>query len=211
MMSPSFFLLEGDIFPIDHFAPLEFMKGYNIAGTHQGRMHRETGFLLRYLWVGCLLIDLRGLPNKDLLDMKRTVVGDVGGDTAAALHHFFAASPEVKVRRVLHTSHVHTENKNREVLPPEARIKYQDPFRIEIFERTFLHYGSASNWKIGRNFEYFNSAEDFLPAKTGFVVWIIEQRMQNVFKMPEYDFVFEEGTWDNPTGRKEASEQHEEL
>ena len=33
--------------------------------------------------------------------------------------------------------------------------------------------GAISNWKIGRNFEYFNSREDFMPAKTEFVRWFV--------------------------------------
>ena len=33
--------------------------------------------------------------------------------------------------------------------------------------------GVGSNWKIGRNFEYFNSREDFMPAKTEFVRWFV--------------------------------------
>ena len=41
--------------------------------------------------------DLRGLPNTHLINMDVAVVGDVGGDTASAMHHFFAASPQVKV------------------------------------------------------------------------------------------------------------------
>jgi hypothetical protein len=40
---------------------------------------------LRYLWVGLMLMDLRDLPNKHLLNMDVAVVGDVGGDTAAAM------------------------------------------------------------------------------------------------------------------------------
>ena len=193
-------LLEGDIFPVAHFSPLDFLEGYSIAGTQQGRRHHSTGFLLRYLWVGILLMDLKGLPNKHLLNMETAVVGDVGGDTASAMHHFFAASPDVNVRRVLHTSHVHTENGNLNVLPAAARERYEDAFRIELFERSFLHYGSASNWKVGRGFEYFNSAEDFLPAKTAFVVWFVESALNSSLEMPAYDYVFEMGSWDNPTG-----------
>ena len=43
---------------------------------------------LRYLWVGLMLMDLRDLPNKHLLNMDVALVGAVGGDTAAAMHHF---------------------------------------------------------------------------------------------------------------------------
>jgi hypothetical protein len=88
-------LLEGDIFPVAPFAPLDFLSGYQIAGTQQGRRHRSSGFLLRYLWVGLLLVDLKDLPNKHLLNMDVAVVGDVGGDTASAMHHFFDASLQV--------------------------------------------------------------------------------------------------------------------
>jgi len=40
------------------------------ASPPQGRAHKETGFLLRYLWVGLLFIDLRGLPNTHLLQVR---------------------------------------------------------------------------------------------------------------------------------------------
>ena len=40
-------------------------------------------------------MDLKDLPNKHLLNMDVAVVGDVGGDTASAMHHFFDASPQV--------------------------------------------------------------------------------------------------------------------
>jgi len=205
------FLLEGDLFPIAKFSPLHFIKGYNIAGTQQGRRHAKTGFLLRYLWVGFLVVDLRGLPNKHLLNMVPTVVGDVGGDTASSLHHFFDASPEIKVRRVLHTSHIHDESKNKDVLPKEALDKYQDSFRIEIYERSFLHYGSASNWKIGRSFEYFNSAEDFLPSKTSFVFWFVDSAINGSLKLDDFDFVFEHGTWENAIGSTLEHQRKSEL
>lgn len=58
------FLLEGDMFPVAPFSPLSFLQGYGIAGTQQGFRHAKTGFLLRYLWVGFLLMDLEVLPNK---------------------------------------------------------------------------------------------------------------------------------------------------
>ena len=56
----------------------------------------QFSIYLRYLWVGLMLVDLRDMPNKHLLNMDVAVVGDVGGDTAAAMHHFFAASPQVR-------------------------------------------------------------------------------------------------------------------
>ena len=90
----------------------------------------------------------------------------VVGDTSSGLHHFLDASPEVKVRPVLHTSHINRLNDNLECLPREARERYRHYFRVEMYERAFLHYGSASNWKIGLGFEYFNSPIDFLPEKT---------------------------------------------
>ena len=36
------------------------------------------------------------------------------------------------MRRILHTSHVHQENGNLYVLPPLAREKYHNAFRIEV-------------------------------------------------------------------------------
>jgi hypothetical protein len=194
-------LLEGDMFPVAPFSPLDFLSGYHIAGTPQGRRHASSGFLLRYVWVGLLLVDLKDLPNKHLLNMNVAVVGDVNGDTASAMHHFFDASPQVKVRRILHTSHVHQENGNLYVLPPLAQEKYHNAFRIELYERAFLHYGSASNWKIGRNLEYFNSGEDFMPAKTRFVEWFVSSAIKGHLKIEPYDYVFEVWNWlDDPTG-----------
>ena len=40
-------LLEGDMFPVAPFSPLDFLAGYQIAGTQQGRRHASSGFLLR--------------------------------------------------------------------------------------------------------------------------------------------------------------------
>jgi hypothetical protein len=65
------FLLEGDMFPVAPFSPSTFLKGYDIAGTPQQREHAETGFILRYLWVGILLLDMASLPNKHLLNMEQ--------------------------------------------------------------------------------------------------------------------------------------------
>ena len=65
------FLLEGDMFPVAPFSPSTFLKGYDIAGTPQQRVHDETGFMLRYLWVGILLLDMANLPNKHLLNMEQ--------------------------------------------------------------------------------------------------------------------------------------------
>jgi len=149
--------------------------------------------------------------------MTTAVVGDVGGDTASALHHFFEASPDVRsppsppprppptaARRPLaapprpppcvsrrrrrpqrapRATHVaHPLRARQPPRPPGrrapdrtpiraqvivrksrrrrrsglsgggrwragARGLYQDAFRMELYERAFLHYGSASNWK----------------------------------------------------------------
>jgi len=42
-------LLEGDMFPIAPFAPLDFLSGFSVAGTQQGRRHATSGFLLKYV------------------------------------------------------------------------------------------------------------------------------------------------------------------
>eukprot|EP00960_Hanusia_phi_P066868 766496-Hanusia_phi.AAC.2 len=85
-------------------------------------------------------------------------------------------SSKIKVRRVLHTSHIHDESKNKDVLPKEALDKYQDSFRIEQGEtptlsfsfvpacqispphRVLKPHAHCSNWKIGRSFDAINGS-----------------------------------------------------
>ena len=142
-------LLEGDMFPVAAFSPHAFLEGHHIAGTLQSRLHPQThDVVARWLWVGLMLIDLRDIPNRHLIDLNVATVQGVPCDTGGAMDAYFLATPHVKARLFSHTSHIEQRGPLAECLPEPARHGYLDSFKIEIFEQAFLHYGSASNWLL---------------------------------------------------------------
>ncbi len=54
----------------------------------------------------------------------RTSAASKGARQASALHHLLEAVPGLPVRRALHTSHVHSDNANLDVLPGPVRPWY---------------------------------------------------------------------------------------
>jgi len=55
---------------------------------------------------------------------------------------------------------------------------------IYVYTHTHIHtHTHHSNWKIGRGFEYFNSAEDFMPAKTAYVQWLVSSAMSGALQV----------------------------
>ena len=169
------FFIEGDIFPVAPFSATSFMRGFDIAGPPQTRRDENICFALRYIWVGLAFFDLPKLPNKHLLQFHVDEIHGVHGDTGSALHRFLDASPEVRVRAVRHTCHIRRD-RNLDSIPAVARAHYRDWFKLEIHEGAFVHYGSASNWKLGHM--KLNSPIDFLPEKTRYVEWLVRKSME---------------------------------
>ena len=75
-------LVEGDMFPVAPFSPLDFLSGYQIAGTQQGRRHASSGFLLRCVHThayGCCrhlnLLECAGLGEASQILVGRSAFG----------------------------------------------------------------------------------------------------------------------------------------
>ena len=166
------FFIEGDMFPVAPFSVNTFMRGFDMAGLPQERKDIDICFVLRYLWGGLVFFNLPQLPNKHLLRFETDMIHGMRGDTGAALHRFLDASPDVRVRPVRsYTDHIRRD-RNLDSIPAVARSDYRDWFKLEIYERAFLHYGSASNWKLGRH--KVNSPMEFMPEKTRFVKELVD-------------------------------------
>jgi hypothetical protein len=75
-------LVEGDMFPVAPFSPLDFLSGYQIAGTQQCRRHASSGFLLRCVHAhayGCCrhlnLLECAGLGEASQILVGRSAFG----------------------------------------------------------------------------------------------------------------------------------------
>lgn len=151
--------------------------------------------LLRYLASQLVIFDTATLPNVDAINLGYEPT--LGADTGGALHSYLSQNVGVRVRNVLQTSHINSANRNLHVLPEPARIRYQEDFRLEIYEHSLLHYGSGSNWKhlATSDTSMYQGDVDPTPQKTEFVNWMIHSCMNGTFVMPRHWFAFSGSHW----------------
>lgn len=157
-------VMDSDMFPVAPFDAGLFMNGYNIAATKQRRGNAK------YIWNGLMMFRYITDPQAAGMNFMHGEVEGSITDVGGNMHHFFKKHPEVKIRDMHHTSHIHPSNNNMDAIPVALQEQYDPEFRMEIYERAFLHYGRGSNWD--------NQPADYHKRKTSFLKAAIRYAME---------------------------------
>ena len=134
-------IVDSDLFLLAPLSLRGLLDGHAIAARKDRRRH------VRYLApAGVMVFDIAAVPNIDTLDFSPEVVDGVGTDVGGALHRYLRIHPEIGVRDLPYSGHIHRRNRNLAVLPASVRDSYEDGFFMEVFARTFLHFAGGTNW-----------------------------------------------------------------
>lgn len=159
--------LDSDMFLYDHFDAEEYFSSCDLSGVPQSRD------FIWYLWNGLLFLNMQTIKDKNISfapGLVRNVATDVGGNT----YEYILKNPDVRVRNIIHTSHINKERNNINIIPEIVREKYKDYFCFEILMSKFLHYGSSTNWK-----QNWRSKEDPTKEKTEYLNYFLNTLLEN--------------------------------
>ncbi len=128
--------LDHDIFLIRE---LPINLDYDITGVMQGR-----GENIKYFHPGFMIIN-NTLKDKESVCFKGEKIDGHYCDSGGNWHHYLNAHPDFKIKG-LSLCNVSWEHENLDVLPPEARIDYNELDPLQILENYALHVRNGSNW-----------------------------------------------------------------
>lgn len=129
-------IIDSDIFMINDFSFLDYIKDYDIAGVYQQRKNLE----IEYIWNALVVINNKQIFNKKLLidfEPIQPNVTDVGGKTSSLVK-----DPNVKVRWTNHTADISCSESSKIF----SEFDYHPSYGFQILEKSFLHYYRGSNW-----------------------------------------------------------------
>ena len=168
--------IDADMFVVKSFSVNEFVGKNAIAGLPQYRGPIE------YFWPGLLFLNIPKMPNPENLSLFCGIVRGYNVDAGGTAWHYLYENRGIPLRGMEHTSHIHPCNSNMDVLPKGVAEKYDQEFRIEILESSFLHYGGAST----KNFP------DQQKRKRDFIEWLLEECCNDNIAMPKIEYVYKE-------------------
>jgi len=178
--------IDSDMFLIRKFNATEFIGDSAFCGLPQWRGNVE------HFWNGVLFMNLPQMPDPESLIMYCGIVKGQNVDNCG-FTHYYMQHPGVKLKRLVHTSHIHSSNDNLQILPAEILEHYVEDFRIEILQSSFLHYGSGSNWRFTAGSREFLVDGDCTPEKSEFIFWMLDELISGNIEMPETTYVFDLG------------------
>jgi len=167
-------IMDSDMFMVRQFNMVDFVDGYSLAGLPQSRGP------ITYYFTGLLILNMPNMPNPSRLNQFCGIVRGHNVDAGGMLWHYVNENPGMKIRNIEHTSHIHSCNNNLSVLADDVRSRYNENYRIEILQSSFLHYGGAST----RN-DPITQKE-----KYEFLIWLVEETFLGKIEMPEISYVF---------------------
>ena len=169
-------MLDSDMFMVRDFSFHDLVNGFSFAGLPQYRGP------IKYYFMGFLVLNMPQLPNPSRLNLFCGIVRGHNVDSGGMIWHYVNENPGIKINDVVHTSHINSSNNNLHCLPDLVREKYNEDYKIEILQSSFLHYGGAST----RNDPITNME------KMNFLKWILDQTGNDTIKMPEIQYIFKE-------------------
>ena len=167
-------IMDSDMFMIKEFSFSEFVGNHSIGGLPQARGP------ITYYFTGLLILNMPILPNPSRLNQFCGIVRGHNVDAGGMLWHYVNENPGIMIKNIEHTSHIHSSNNNLDVLCDDVRSRYNENYRIEILQSSFLHYGGAST----RN-DPITQKE-----KREFLFWVVEESALGKIEMPEISYVF---------------------
>ncbi len=175
-------IIDSDMFFINQFSVQQYMDGYNIAAVKQKRGN------VNYLWNGIMFFDISKLPSIDTMDFMYGRINGFATDVGGRLYYWINENADkIKLRNIKHTSHIYHANGNMNCIPPQYVLTYNQDYKIEIYEKAILHYGSGSNWKKDPEAYHLN--------KSAFVFNWIDEAIAEKVKLPDYDFTINDDIW----------------
>lgn len=138
-------LLDSDVFFISEVGVGQTLEGYDIAAVPQGRLGK-TG-PVQYVWVGAVFMDMRTLPDANSINFYPGEIDGARVDVGGHTHCYLQSHPEVRWRRLSHTSVIRIGSPAMDSLPECARDTYKDEYASEVLDGSMLHYRVGSNWE----------------------------------------------------------------
>lgn len=89
-------LLDSDMFLVKEFSIKEYMQNYPLCGVKQVKSFGDK--VVDYLWVGIVFLDMKNLPNKNIIDFGLGKVEGVQTDTGGKTHYYLSQNRNVPVR-----------------------------------------------------------------------------------------------------------------
>ena len=140
-------LLDSDCFLIAPFCPLDFLEGAPLAAP---KVRREgNGRVYNHLHPFPTVFDLKKCPNLSAIDWHMAILdGNVLTDNFGDSFNYLLSNPGLsdKVKSITWSGHICPENHNVGAIHPSMRPYYDNEYRMEIFEPSFLHSARGSNW-----------------------------------------------------------------
>lgn len=153
-------ILDFDVFLINKFSILNYIKNFDIAGIYQQR----NEFLLEYLAPIFVIVNSNKNFNSIDFDSRKDILSDVGSNTSLYLK-------DKNIKLMKHTSAlIGEENVNC------FNINYNTSFSCQIIENSFLHYYKGTNWN--------NNDPQFVHEKTEWLKFVIkESKKYNILNL----------------------------
>jgi len=158
----TYFMLDSDMFFVDHFDIKEF-EPYYFCYTNQSRNIGNS--IINYPWPNFFYLDIRNVPNKELIDWSAAYGCDSGGKCALCLS-------KLENEKILEIKHLYScswnENDIPQTINTNLRLFLNNDVRnrngkyfAELYHKKILHYRAASNW-MNETFELHNSMSKLL-------------------------------------------------
>ena len=158
----TYFLLDCDMFFVDHFDIKEFQP-YYFCYINQSRNIGNA--IIHYPWPNFFYLDIMNIPNKELIDWYPAHGCDSGGKCALWLS-------KLEKEKILEIKHLYSCNWNENDIPKtihtNVRLFLDNDVRnkngkyfAELYHKKILHYRAASNW-MNESFELHNSMSKLL-------------------------------------------------
>lgn len=86
-------IIDSDLFLIDEFSIVEYLKGYALSGVRQYRGSLDNHIM--YLWNGLVFFDMNKLPNKKSINFNCGWVDGKPCDVGGYTYYYFQQNPAV--------------------------------------------------------------------------------------------------------------------
>ena len=145
-------LIDSDMFLVKNFSVGDYLKGYDIAGVPQSRSDVE------YIWNGLVMINMKTLPHKKMLNFNCGLVNGVPVDAGGQTYHYFKKNPEARLRWIdnaafnsaeLHELMTIHQNNLKNFGFDDRTVAFLEkrPSPVEFLAaNAFVHYRGGTNW-----------------------------------------------------------------
>lgn len=161
-------IFDFDLFLLAPFSVNGWMRGSQVGGWPQGKPP------IRYFWPGLLMFHRWNLPSPETISLDCGQVDGVPVDVGGQLHHYLARH-QPDVRTLSSCARIETPEA-MQMLPAGSLATYDPAFRVDVFNRHFVHYVGATGWDY--------PSVDLRARKTAWVKALVEKCVSGEWRMP---------------------------